>query len=723
MSTVRLSGDTSAVDGTEQGRSAAASRPLVGLLLAGILASILALSTETAVASHPDGASPGLPPGMSEAELREAETAILGPEHAAEHAQQRAVASQLEADPADTATAGDGSAQFRVVGPPAQVGQWGAPFEIPTVGIHAALLPTGKVMWWSNIVPGENTAQAWLWDPSTGATKRVDPPILSATGEAANIWCSGQSLLADGRVLVTGGNLAYPDGPPATPSRKGLNKVYTFNPFNETWTEQPDMPHGRWYPGQVSLPDGRTLIISGLNETGSGDQNPDVDLFTPSADLNGQGTLTTIATRGGAGQPPQGGLYPHMFVMPSGRTLVAGPQPQDSWFVDQTSPFSWSQVTDFAGGSRRFGSGVLMPGGPGGSGIAMLIGGGTPAALGTSVRFDESSPSSWSTGPSLQIPRTHHNTVLLPDGSMATVGGGVGNGPTNGLWDADEEQKQVELYDPATQTWRLGASQQESRAYHSTALLLPDGRVLSAGDEVNGASLDAAEIYEPPYLFNGPQPAITSAPDSVAWGDDFGVYSPDAISRAVLMAPGATTHGNDMNQRHVELQVTGVTAGVGVNVAAPPSSAVAPPGYYMLFLLNQQGVPSAARWVKVDPSAPDRPPLVLSAGATLGAKAKSQRPRVKRKKLILPIKCVQPEGVDCAGEIAVTAKVGGGAAIAKRVTLAAGSYSVPSGTTREVKLKLSKRGMILIKRKGKLKATVTLTNSLNGVADSFKVKI
>ena len=200
----------------------------------------------------------------------------------------------------------------------------------------------------------------------------MDPPILSATGEAANIWCSGQSLLADGRVLVTGGNLAYPDGPPATPSRKGLNKVYTFNPFNETWTEQPDMPHGRWYPGQVSLPDGRTLIISGLNETGSGDQNPDVDLFTPSADLNGQGTLTTIATRGGAGQPPQGGNYPHMFVMPSGRTLVAGPQPQDSWFVDQTSPFSWSQVTDFAGGSRRFGSGVLLPGGPGGSGVAML---------------------------------------------------------------------------------------------------------------------------------------------------------------------------------------------------------------------------------------------------------------------------------------------------------------------------------------------------------------
>ena len=394
MSTVRLTGGTSAVDRAEEGRSLAACRPPVGLLLAGILAIVVALSTETSVASHPDGASPGLPPGISEAELREAETAILGPAHAAEHAQQRAAARQ-QAEPSGTSAADDGSPQPRVVGPPAEVGQWGAPFRDPHVGIHAVLLPTGKVMWWSNIGTDGNTAQAWLWDPSAGTTKRVDPPILAATGKPANIWCGGQSLLPDGRLLVTGGNLAYPDDPPVTPAWKGLNKVYTFNPFNETWTEQPDMPHGRWYPGQVNLPDGRTMIISGLGETGSGQQNPDVDLFTPSADLNGQGTLTTIATRGGAGQPPPGGLYPHMVVMRSGRTLVAGPEPQDSWFVDQISPFSWSQVADFAGGGtggRAVGSWCRAA--PAGPVIAMLIGGGRPAAVGTSVRIDESSPSS-----------------------------------------------------------------------------------------------------------------------------------------------------------------------------------------------------------------------------------------------------------------------------------------------------------------------------------------
>ena len=106
----------------------------------------------------------------------------------------------------------------------------------------------------------------------------------------------------------------------------------------------------------------------------------------------------------------------------------------------------------------------------------------------------------------MKVGRGHHNTVLLPDGSMVTVGGGVGirNGDQ---WQADAAQRQVDLRDPATGAWRLGAAQAESRAYHSTALLLPDGRVVSAGDDVNGGTdKDTAEIYEPPYLFKGARP-------------------------------------------------------------------------------------------------------------------------------------------------------------------------------------------------------------------------
>ena len=179
---------------------------------------------------------------------------------------------------------------------PAVGGRWGAPFSIPVMGIHAAMLPTGKVMWFSypknpsprhggQGVNDPNTAQAWLWNPATGNTKRVDPPLWRDPGDGqlkpANIWCAGQTFTADGRLVVFGGNLRFSEG---TVDFKGLNKVYTFNPFNETWTEQPDMRHGRWYPTGVRMADGRIVIIYGLDESGAGfKREPDVELFTPSA--------------------------------------------------------------------------------------------------------------------------------------------------------------------------------------------------------------------------------------------------------------------------------------------------------------------------------------------------------------------------------------------------------------------------------------------------------
>jgi hypothetical protein len=694
---------------------------LAALVLAGFIAAALSRGAESALAHTGEALDV---PGLTEAELREAETQALGPTHAAEHARQRALAAEQAPPPTSTSSAASAAA-LRVAGPASEVGQWNAPFEIPTVGIHAVMLPTGKVMYWSNVINDVrgDVGEAWLWNPANGQSRRVDPPLIN--GKPANIFCSSQSLLADGRVLLVGGSNAWPDS-------TGAKFVFTFNPFNETWTRQPDMPRGRWYPTQVTLQDGRVLIIGGLDENPGGTIDTDIELFTPSADPNGVGTIVKIGTEGGSG-PPTGGLYPHMFVMPSGRTLVAGPYPQDSWYANGVSPFSWSDAANFAGTERYLGSGVLAPGGPSGSSIVTLLGGGTgttpgggPDAKSSAISFNETT-SNWTSAPPLQIARTHHNTVLLPDSSMVTVGGGVGDADPGGLWQATEEQKQVELYDPATQSWRLGASQAENRAYHSTALLLPDGRVISAGDEFNGpAGADRAEIYEPPYLFKGSRPAISSAPPSVRWGDDFGIYSPDSVSRAVLVAAGATTHANDMQQRHVELALSGGIGGVGVNVLAPSTSAIAPPGYYMLFLLNAQGVPSAAKWVRLDPNAPDRPPVVRGPGVTLGGGKVKGSIKAKGKNLLARISCQLPAGSadPCAGEITVTATTARGSAkSAKRSTIASGRYSIPSGSTRQVKLRLTKRGRALIRKKGSLKATVTLTNELNNSRAGFRVKL
>ena len=149
--------------------------------------------------------------------------------------------------------------------------------------------------------------------------------------------------------------------------------------------------------------------------------------------------------------------------------------------------------------------------------------------------------------------------------------------------------------------WRLGPAQAEERTYHSTAVLLPDGRVFSAGDEhhPNGRT-DTAELYSPPYLFRGRRPKVESAPESLRWGDEFGVRTKrDDVRDVALVAPGATTHAVDMNQRRVPLKLTDRVSGKGVNVRAPGGPDLAPPGYYMLFGLDRHGVPSVARWVRL----------------------------------------------------------------------------------------------------------------------------
>jgi len=581
----------------------------------------------------------------------------LGPEHAREHALLRALAREHPPQP-DGAVLASSAGSEALFSPepigagfvsatgfdcsaddtaPQCAGAWGTPFSIPVMAISAVLLPTGKVLWWAypeNPNPGfgnpdaPNTAQAWLWEPSSGNTKRVDPPLWRdpADGQLkpANIWCSGQSLLSDGRVVVAGGNLAYPDN---GDDYKGLNKVFTFNPWSETWTEQPDMEHGRWYPSVARLPDGRTVIMSGFDESGDGyaSTNRQIDVFQPSGALNGVGTVMAIPgerRKEGPdnGYPPNGGLYPHLFSMPSGRLLVAGPDPNDSWYLNgaDTSVDLSRQWEPLADGppQRLWGSGVLVPPPPGEvapSSKVELIGGSdlavSDSSVPTSTVYDESDPDAgWHPGPSLNIGRGHLNTVLLPDGSMVTIGGGVGRDTSStDLWASTPERKRVELFDPVTETWRLGAAQQEYRAYHSTALLLPDGRVVSAGDDYNGGiDQDTAEIYSPPYLFQGlgSRPVIDQAPLTAAYDTPFDVdYHGPGVVRAALVAPGATTHANDMNQRWVPLELTAGPPGT-VSLEVPGGAAesamnAAPPGWYMLFLLSGDGVPSVASWILV----------------------------------------------------------------------------------------------------------------------------
>src|SRR6266536_796321 len=199
--------------------------------------------------------------------------------------------------------------------------------------------------------------------------------------------------------------------------------------------------------------------------------------------------------------------------------------------------------------------------------------------------------------------RKLHNATLLPDGKVLVTGGSRGTEDPNTR--PSDPAYACELWDPATGTWTTMASLTRIRPYHSTVLLLPDGRVLSAGGVSGGST---AEIYSPPYLFHGSRPTMTSAPTSVAYGQSFFVGTPDAtsISKVTLIALPSVTHGFNMGQRISRPLFSQATG--GLNVTAPSNPNTTPPGYYMLFILNSNGVPSVAKIVQINYTTPTPTP-------------------------------------------------------------------------------------------------------------------
>jgi hypothetical protein len=508
-----------------------------------------------------------------------------------------------------------GAGVLRASDLPENTGQWAAPFQTPVIGVNSAVLPTGKVLMWAypdaTNSEASNWATAWLWDPATGQSTKVDPPIDPDTGKPANIWCAGQALLADGRLLVAGGNRQYYQGEGPGQGFKGLDRLYTFNPFNETWTEQPRMNDGHWYPSIAVLPDGRAVIMGGLDKNGSKHISPDVEVFTPSPDMNGVGTLELKPTAA-----RQAGLYPHLFVTPAGKLLLAGQDHANSALLDPAT-WIWQNLPPLPT-RREWGTAVLMPSGPAGPQYVLLNGGsdtpGAPAATNTSLVMDLNNPTAgWKPGAQTAMARSHGNNVILPDGTLTFIGGGIGQ-DADGLYGGPVFTS--ELYSPATNSWKIAEAQAEPRTYHSTAVLLPDGRVLSAGDDrVPQSTTDQAELYSPPYLFKGARPRITTAPAAVPYGVDFGVATPDGVASAVLVKLSTSTHAVNTDQRSIRLAMR--AAGPGVSLTSPANANLAPPGYYMLFLLNAQGVPSVGKMIKLDPAVPPPPPVVDQANPTV----------------------------------------------------------------------------------------------------------
>ncbi|MGF1534889.1 MAG: galactose oxidase-like domain-containing protein [Elainellaceae cyanobacterium] len=530
----------------------------------------------------------------------------------------------------------------------ASKGEWTVPYTLDfgTVGIHAALLNTGKVLMvgYEDIVENENSAVSIL-DPKTGQQ------VSALPDPQRNKFCCGHAFLPDGRLVLASGNVG----------EASAKSLHTFTPSGDggTWTDFGSMSGGvRWYPTCTTLPDGRVFILAGTAQVFT-----TIQQSTCSQDfIGGTGIPRTInktyeifdGNQPGDSVPVPElfedcedslglyGLYPFVFVMPDGRLMIHGNT--RTYFLDvNTNAVEPLPSRTNIKTSRTYpseGSAVLLPLLPEKDYQArlMLIGGGVSCSFvpssnpncgqGTPITpdgnpiqtacfdkrddwpttntcevLDLNAPQQgWSFTAPMKNGRVMPDAVLLPDGTVF-----VCSGSSTGTADvARTPVLEAEIYDPDQNQWTTVASMHVPRLYHAAAILLPSGEVMTSGTDkfYNIEPFDHAEnrveVFKPPYLFKGARPAIAAVTSQVSYGDLFSVSTPDAgsVKSACFIAPGASTHSFNMQQRLVGLEISNQGSGE-LLLKAPPDGNIAPPGFYMLFLVNQQGVPSEAKFVKL----------------------------------------------------------------------------------------------------------------------------
>jgi hypothetical protein len=418
------------------------------------------------------------------------------------------------------------------------------------VSVHTQLLATGKILFW------DYSGNSYLWDPATAAITQPAQP-------GRNLFCAGNSSMADGKVFVPGGHIE---------NNVGLQSASYYDPFTNAWTNVPDMNAGRWYPSSTTLANGDVLVTSGDTDVGLNNDLPQVYQVGTNSwrDLSGA-NLAMV-------------LYPRTFLAPNGIVFFAT---STSRYLDTSGTGTWTVVANkINAGTDNYGSAAIYQ-----PGKVIFCGGADPPTRNCET-IDLTVPApTWTAATPMSSPRRQLNVSLLPDGKLLATGGSSGAGFDN----STTPVLAAEVWDPATGLWNTLASATQYRGYHSCATLLPDGRVLSSG----GDTSPNAEVFSPPYLFNGPRPTITSAPASVGVGQAFFVGTPNAasITKVTFTRLGNETHAFNWNQR---INVLGFTqASGGLNVTAPSSANVSPPGHYLLWIINGSGVPSIAAIVRV----------------------------------------------------------------------------------------------------------------------------
>ncbi len=512
--------------------------------------------------------------------------------------------------------------------------------------VHACLAynpndDTWKVLYYrGGEPPVETYITTRMWHPPSESATQITAQTIPGwgtppTGELPRLFCGGHAFMHDGRLFAAGGNLglvAYPF--------KGLKYAYIFDPKivdeNSKWsylgypspTPIP-MQDGRWYPTVTLLSNGWLLVMSGFTVQPTLNRLPEI--WNPD-------TQDWIQRTHPEAQMPFHTLYPAAHVVPRGELQgkVFYPMPiatsglRQSYVFDPyfdgvpNGQYYWKTIAGESNIIRDDGCSVLLPIKPSPNNDAkVFIFGGKKydAAFGTQVanntaeliNLGDEKPE-WVPAPSLAFARNHANAVILPDGKVFITGG-------NQIYLREGAVTSAELFDPEANgglgSMKLLPPTSYTRMYHSTAILLPDATVwVGGGDTLSDQSSDYIEIYKPGYLFDGPgntvqRPQIIAISTSeIDYDRPFTIQTDVPIDMAILISLGATTHAFDQNQRAVLLtatQIGPINSVYHYEITAPEKPDIAPPGYYMLFVLRPKSasttgtnrIPSIAKFLKL----------------------------------------------------------------------------------------------------------------------------
>jgi Domain of unknown function (DUF1929) len=482
---------------------------------------------------------------------------------------------------------------------------WQVSSQVPINPVHAALGRTGKVLFFggsgNNPNNMANSAQGVaLWDVNGGTFSRPSVP-LNNNGNPIDIFCAGQSFRPDGRLFVAGGTLQYDPF-------KGIPDCFVFDFTTEQWTKVASMNRGRWYPTVLTLGDGQIFALSGLNINGNLDRNPEI--------FNGL-TGWNIVLK----QTSYFGLYAHLILLSNGKLFYTGAQLGGNRGVSPRiltlpSQFNLAIAEQPVSGLESSGRGnqaasVLLP--PAQDQKVMIIGGGGNGTATNRVNMiNLNTSTTYTKAPYLKNPRMHHNAVILPDRTVFVCNG------SKKEEDVGQSTLPAEIYNPATNTWTTVETPSiNGRVYHAVALLLPDGRVATTGGNpqrlnecdgsgnIPGSSPPVAceekriEIYSPAYMALT-RPTIDSAPQAANYNTAIAIQTNQAtrIKWVHLIKPMAPTHGLDTEQRLVDLPIVSITSN-SLTVQIVDNRNLAPPGYYMLFIVDNSNVPSLASWIQL----------------------------------------------------------------------------------------------------------------------------